>query len=373
MEKNIHLFHSGCALYRLFDNTVAGYNGVKDTQFQDYMKLMNDARIYVINGEDTKAIELLEEAIANVDEKRPEAYINLLDIYINNDETDAGLAKVETYIGDEYGNIHKNNEVLFKLGMTYFDVKRDYVSALRYFQQVDTEKIPDAGYYKTLATTMSKMNINYEKFTQELVDFETYNDQLPNNRKKIDNYYSLANIYSSYKGQIDEANTKTIESVEKAYEVLDLLEDQNLNLSYESKFEDKLAESYYSRAINTLDQSARQDDFEQAIDHYHNLLDLNVENEPNNLLKIGTIYQEMGEYVQAAEQFVHTIKEYPEEIQPYINLANLLIDIEQSRPEEQRNYAQVLQIYEEVSSLVGASESQGYKKLKRRMENLNLL
>jgi len=352
--------------------TVYGYKGVKDTQFQDYMRLVNDASIYVINGEETKAIEMLELAINDVDKSRSEAYINLLDLYVNRNETDAGISKIEAYIDDKYGQTHKNNEILFKLGMTYFDSKRDYLSALRYFQKVDSEVIPDAEYYKSLATTLSSMNIDYQEFAENLVEFEEFNDGLPNDRKKIDNYNSVANIYISYKSQIPEANTKAIDSIQKAYEVLRLVEDEKLLIRYEVEFEQKLAQAYYSRGVNSKDKATANGDFEQAIQHYHNVLDLNAGDEEEVLGKIGVIYQEMGQHNRAIEQFEHIIEKYPESINAYIKLGNLLLDIEQGKAEKSRNYKDAKAIFDEVNSIPGAHEDESFKKLKRRMDNLNL-
>ena len=112
-----------------------------------------------------------------------EAYINILNIYINRGDVDAGLDKVEQYINQGYGRIDRNDEVLFKVGMTYFDHKRDYTRALYYFRQVDEESLPDAIYYNTLATTLSSLNIDYKVFLDYLIAFEHYNDSLANNEK----------------------------------------------------------------------------------------------------------------------------------------------------------------------------------------------
>ncbi|MFJ5762910.1 protein kinase [Neobacillus sp. NPDC093182] len=352
--------------------TVFGYKGVKNTQFQDYMSLVNDSTVYLMDGEDKKAIEMLEKAITTVDKSRAEAYINLLGLYSNRNETDTGLAKIEAYIEDEYGDIHENNEVRFKMGMTYFDIKRNYSEALKHFNQVDPEEIPDAQFYKALATTMISMNIDYKKFSENLLEFEKFNDRLPNERRKIDNYNSLANIYISYKGQISDANTKAIEIVEKAYEVLRLVENENLLIKYELDFEQKLAQAFYSRGVNSKDKVTAKEDYEQAIQHYQNLLQLNASNEEDILVKIGVIYQEMGEPARAVEQFQSAIKDYPKSIDAHVKLGNLLLDIEQGKEEGSRNYQVAKQVYEQANALDGAGEDEAFKKLKRRFDNLSI-
>ncbi|MFS0865006.1 protein kinase domain-containing protein [Fredinandcohnia sp. 179-A 10B2 NHS] len=372
--KQLYLFLIPATLFLAFSTTtVFGYKGMKSEQFQDYMGLVNESSISLIEGNDTDAIQLLEKAIA-VDKGRASAYINLLDVYINRNEVDAGLTKIEQYVNDEYGNIHKNSEVLFKLGMTYFDRKRDYPVALKYFKQVDAEDIPDATYYKTLATTLGGMNIDYNEFSDNLLEFESYNDNLPNDSKKVDNYNSLANIYISYKGQIPEANTKAITVVQKAKDVLALTENESLQLKYEIDFEQKLAQAFYSRGVNVkaVDQVAAREDFEQAVEHYNLLLDLNVPNVEEVMVNLGVIYQEMGEYSQATEQFQKVIKMFPESLNAYVKLGNLLLDVEQGKDEAQRNYSEAKKICDEAGKLEGAKENEAYKKLMRRMANLNI-
>ncbi|MFP7299897.1 protein kinase domain-containing protein [Neobacillus niacini] len=373
LKKKFSIFFIPVILCLAFTTiTLLGYKGVKNTQFQDYMSLINDSSVYVMDGEEKKAIEILEKAITSVDKRRAEAYINLLDLYSNRNESDTGLAKIEAYIEDEYGDIHENDEIRFKMGMTYFDIKRNYSEALKHFNQVDPEEIPDAKYYEALATTMISMNIDYEKFSENLFEFEKYNDTLPNERKKIDNYNSLANIYISYKGQISDANTKAIEIIEKAYEVLRLVENENLLLRYELDFEQKLAQAFYSRGVNSKDKETAKEDYEQAIHHYQNLLDLNAENEEEILVKIGVIYQEMGDTAVAVKQFQDAIKNAPKSIDAYVKLGNLLLDIEQSKEEGIRNYHDAKLVYDEVNALDGAGEDEAFKKLKRRFDNLSI-
>ncbi|MEH7115079.1 protein kinase [Neobacillus niacini] len=373
LRKKLSIFLIPVVLCLAFTTTaVFGYKGVKNTQFQDYMGLVNDSSVYLMDGEDKKAIEMLEKAITTVDKSRAEAYVNLLDLYTNRNETDTGLAKIEAYIEDEYGNIHENNEVRFKMGMTYFDIKRNYAEALKHFNQVDPDEIPDAQYYEALATTMISMNIDYKEFSENLLEFETFNDRLPNERKKIDNYNSLANIYISYKGQISDANTKAIEIVEKAYEALRLVENENLMLKYELDFEQKLAQAFYSRGVNSKDKLTAKEDLERAIEHYQNLWDLNASNKEEILVKIGVIYQEMGEPARAIKEFQDAIKNYPKSIDAYVKLGNLLLDIEQSKDEGSRNYQAAKLIFEQANALDGAGEDEAFKKLKRRFDNLTM-
>ncbi|MDL4838923.1 serine/threonine-protein kinase [Aquibacillus rhizosphaerae] len=371
--KRFSLFLVPAILFICFTTTsVMGYNGMKTEQFEDYMRLINQASSALIDGDETETIELLERAM-EVDSKRADAYINLLDLYINRDETDIGLAKVENYLNDGYGNIDSNDQVLFKVAMTYFDIKKDYNAALTYFRKIDEEEMPDARYYKSLATTMSSLNINYSEFAENLLEFEEYNDGLANDVKKVDNYNSLANIYLSYKSQIQDANTRAIALIEKANELITILDDEALQLRYALNFERKMAQAYYSRGINSKDELTARDDFDQAIVHYRNLLDADVAEEKDVMVTIGTIYGEMGDTQQAIEQYSLTMEEYPKSIEAYVKLGNLLLDIEQNKQEAQRNYQKAKQIYDQVKAVEGATEDAGFTKFTRRLEDLSII
>lgn len=374
--KKLNLFLIPALLFIAFSVTsVFGFNGMKNEQFEDYMKLVNESTIYSMDDKDVKAIEALERAISSVDSKKPEAYIGLLDIYIKRDETDSGLAKIETYMNDKYGNVHKNNQVLFKVGMTYFDIKSDYVTALKYFNQVDEDEIPDARYYKSLAITMGSMNVDYKKFVTKLQEFEKYNDSLGNNQKKIENYHTLANIYISYKGQILDANTKTIDVIHKANDVMEKQDDKHLKYKFELDFEQKLAQAFFSRAVNSEDKNEAKKDFDFAIDHYQNLIDqeTSAQDKQEAMVKIGVIYKEKGDNAQAVEQFQLTLKRYPKNIDAYIELGNLLLNIEQQKEEGLKNYSEAKSIFDKISGMPHEESEESFKKFQTRLRNLDVI
>lgn len=355
----------------LIFTTAFGYSGIKKENFQDYMNLVNEAGIALINGEETKSISLLENAI-QINSKRPDAYINLIDIYINRNESDTGLAKVEAYMNNKYGNIHKNNELLFKVGMTYFDIKKDYNGALNYFRQVDEVEIEDVIYYKSLATTMSSLNINYDDFAKNLIEFEDYNDSLPNDYKKVENYMALINIFISYKAQISDANTIAIRLIEKAQNTLNIINDEQLNTLYELNLEYKLAQAYYSRGVNSMDKLSSNEDYNEAITHYQNILLEDVANAEEIMITIGIIYREMEMYEQAERQFKELLNQYPNSIKGHVTLVNLFIDIEQEKLENKRNYSKVKKAYQEARKVDEIEHDDGFKKLENRLANVNI-
>ena len=352
--------------------TLIGNNGVRSNNLANYKSMINKSDRYLVDGEYNKAIEVLDELIMNVDGSKEEAYIKILNIYSNMGNISDGIEKVEGYINDKYAGVNKNNEVLFKLAMTYLDTK-NYPMALKYFRMVNEKKIEDAKYYKTLATTLSSMNIDYAEFQNELIEFENYNETLSNNEKKLANYNSLANIYMSYKGSLANANDKIIELMNKATELLKSLNNETLTLTYETEFINKIAQAYHSKGINENDKSVAQGYFEAAIENYEILLDMDGRERESTLIKIGEIYNDLGNPTRAIEQLDRTIAEYPNSLKAYIKIINILLDIESGKAEGERNYSASVSRYNSATNISGSSEDLEFSKIKRRLSNLGLI
>ena len=352
--------------------TIIGYRGVSNENLTNYKEMINKSDSYLINGEYAKAIEVLDDVITKVDGKRSEAYINILNIYSSINDVESGLSKIEGYINDKFDGVDKNDEVLFKVAMTYLDNK-NYPIALKYFRMVNEKKIEDAKYYKTLATSLSSMNIDYEQFKEKLEEFEDYTYSLENNEKKVANYNSLAGIYISYKGFLEGANDKIISLVNNGSEILKSINDESLNLRYETDFNIKLAQAYHSKAINESNKEIAAKFFDTAIDYYNEVLDSDGASREDTLIKIGEIYNDAGNPARAIEQLNTAIKNYPESKKAYIKLINILLDVEQYKGESARNYALCIDTYNTACGIEGIDNEQEFIKLKRRMGNLGLI
>ena len=256
--------------------------------------------------------------------------------------------------------------------MTYLDNK-NYPIALKYFRMVNEKKIEDAKYYKTLATSLSSMNIDYEQFKEKLEEFEDYTYSLENNEKKVANYNSLAGIYISYKGFLEGANDKIISLVNNGSEILKSINDESLNLRYETDFNIKLAQAYHSKGINESNKEIAAKFFDTAIDYYNEVLDSDGASREDTLIKIGEIYNDAGNPARAIEQLNTAIKNYPESKKAYIKLINILLDVEQYKGESARNYALCIDTYNTACGIEGIDNEQEFIKLKRRMGNLGLI
>lgn len=351
--------------------TIWGYSELKSEKLNNYKSIINEATYYLADGNYSKSIEILNKAITTVDSSEEEAYNYLLDVYIAMGDVTTGLNIVEGYINDKYGNIHKNNDVLFKVAMTYLDNK-NYPMALKYFNKVNSKRIPDAKYYSIISSSMSNMNIDYVDFQMELEEFEEYVDTLANGERKLANYNSLANIYSSYKGQINNANDKIIRILDKADLTLQNIDDKQITLKYEVELCQKLAQAYHSKGSNSNDKETAREFFNKAINLYNELLDLEVKNSEDIFIKIGDIYTETKEYSSAVEQYEKVINKYPSSIKGYSKLISVLLDIEQEK-EYGQDYSKVKEYYNTASQINGSDDNEEFKKVKRRLNNLEII
>lgn len=351
---------------------IIGHKGMKSNQSSNYKELINQASVYYLDKEYSKSVELLEKAITDVDPSESDAYVNLLDVYSDMGDASTGLSKVDGYIKKKNGNIHKNNTVLFKTAMTYLQNK-NYPSALKYFNMVDSKKIEDAKYYIPIAESMSTMNIDYSEFEDKLNGFETYVDNSVNDEKKLANYKTLSSIYSSYKGQISDANDKIIQIIEKAEHTLQNMDDSKMSLRYELDYKQKAADAYNSKASKSVDKQTAADYYEKAVNLYNEALDLDASAQDEILMKIGDIYVATEQYSAAIEYYTKVVSEYPNSIKGYSKLIGVLLDVEQKKDTASRDYSQILSYYNTVSKLDGAGESDDLKKVKRRMTNLEII
>ena len=371
--KKMGLFLGSLAAFILsLTMTFAAHNGMKNNQSLNYKELINQASVYYLDKEYSKSVELLEKAITDVDPSEPDAYVNLLDVYSDMGDASTGLSKVDSYIKKKNGNIQKNDTVLFKTAMTYLQNK-NYPLALKYFNMVNTKKIEDAKYYIPIAESMSTMNIDYSDFESKLTSFESYVDSSSNDEKKLANYKTLTSIYSSYKGQISDANDKIIEIIEKAEHTLETMDDSKLSLRYELDYKQKAADAYNSKASKSMDKETAKTYYESAINLYNEALDLDAAGQDEILMKIGDIYTATEEYSASIEYYTKVIQEYPNSIKGYSKLIGVLLDVEQKKDTAARNYSQILSYYNAVSKLDGASDSEDLKKVKRRMSNLEII
>ena len=138
---------------------IGGYIGNEREKKLNYDNLINEGYADVVQGDYEGAAGLYVDAITQVDGSRNEAYLDLLDLYINYmNDAETGLSRVTYYIDQQYDSIDKDQKLLLTVAMDYFDVLKDYKSSAYYFNMLDQKEHPEAVYYSTIALAMGELN-----------------------------------------------------------------------------------------------------------------------------------------------------------------------------------------------------------------------
>ena len=121
------------ALTVVFASTaIGGYIGNEREKKMNYDNLINEGYANVVQGDYDEAATLYVDAITEVDGSRNEAYLELLDLYINYmDDAETGLSRVTYYIDQQYEHIDKDQKLLLEVAMDYFDILKMYFTSTR--------------------------------------------------------------------------------------------------------------------------------------------------------------------------------------------------------------------------------------------------
>lgn len=359
--------------------SVAGYRGIQNNKQQDYRTLIEQANTFKINGNYTAASETYVKAITKVDGKDSEAYLDLLNLYVNYMEPEEGLSRLAGYIDSGYEGIQKNSAVVLEVALTYFDQMHDYKSSLKYFQMLDEKEVPEAYYYKAIASALSELNsvsvnVDYEEFLGRLQEFGKYNDSLTTSESKLLNYKILADIYITYAADITGAAGRAIETAEKGLLETEGMEDDLLVTEYSIAFDKQLARAYQIRAEENGNEDSKKD-FETAISYCNEVLAIiskedDSETRCSMRCSIAQMYENMGNTSRSQEEYEAAITEFGTQYKKiYIAYLQLLCRIEQKKESnvELWNSEKILEVYDKGNQVSGITSDITWKKLTQKL------
>ena len=133
-----------------------------------------------------------------------EAYLKYIQTYIDSEneisengskqlDINQGLGIIANRIKSGSGGIDKNDAVLYKLALTYFDELGDYKTAIKYLSMVDKtdeEYGKLADYYNSVATMLATTNVDASGLIDSINSFAEYNSKSYTNQnvEKFFNY-----------------------------------------------------------------------------------------------------------------------------------------------------------------------------------------
>ena len=190
-----------------------GHSGMQRIKLNNYNQYIENGMNFCREENYAAGTEEFKKAI-ELDGSEEKAYEQYIQAYIDvtnkaeaaGTETDMNLddalTLVANRISSKHGGVEKNNAVLYKLALTYFEEERSYSQAAKYFGMID-EKDAEYGklatFYKSISELRSDSTSDASELMQQVNDFATYNENNFTNQEatKFVNYRIIGEIYST--------------------------------------------------------------------------------------------------------------------------------------------------------------------------------
>ena len=344
-----------------------------------------------------------------LDGKDAEAYIKYIDTFIDSSKAvnekgntelklEDGLNTVANRVKNKYEGIDENDEVLYKLGLTYFTEVNDYGAAAKYFKMVDKtdEDYGElADYYGSIALILSSTNVNANELIDKVNGFASYNiNSFTNdNPQKFENYKTVGKIYVSYlnnegvPGQAEAVMTQAVK------DLADYTGEDAADYFFE--YNSDLAEIYF-----TLGEKAENgtENYKLALNYYQEVvsqikgkvkLDETTDNETakglvqsyvNNQCRIADIYAKLGDSEAALKTYQDTEAEMGSgnvlAVKVYSEHLNYLYTTYESKQQDPGKWTDkqkedILAIYHEGNKIEGIASNPTWIKRSSTMDGLD--
>ena len=368
---------------------IGGYIGNEREKRLNYDNLINEGYSCVVQGDYEDAAGVYMDAITQVDGSRNEAYLDLLDLYINYmDDAETGLSRVTYYIDQQYNSINKDQKLLLTVAMDYFDVLKDYKSSAYYFNMLDQKEHPEAAYYSTIALAMGELNVDYESLVFNLKNFESMNDATTISINKLMNYRLLCIVYARNLQQMGDAADKLIEAANKGLAVLEVYEDDSVKAEYYTIYNQYLALAYerLGQKYSEEDPQRSKENYDKALECCDFILGMvtagdgktvgNITDEKLREAKYcqkAEIYELLNEYDKADEVYTQAEQEFGKtSISVYAGHLSLLCKIEELKTTdvEMWDYNKLHKLYEQGQQVPDIQNDYRWKQLTQKLSPL---
>ncbi len=368
---------------------IGGYIGNEREKKLNYDNLINEGYADVVQGDYEGAAGLYVDAITQVDGSRNEAYLDLLDLYINYmNDAETGLSRVTYYIDQQYNSIDKDQKLLLTVAMDYFDVLKDYKSSAYYFNMLDQKEHPEAVYYSTIALAMGELNVDYESLTFNLKNFESTNDASTISINKLMNYRLLCIVYARNLQQMGDAADRLIEAANKGLAVLEVYDDDSVKAEYYTIYNQYLALAYERLGQKYIEEDPQrsQENYEKALECCDFILGMVTAGDGKTVGSItdeklreakycqkAEIYEMLQEYDKADEVYIQAEEEFGRtSIAVYAGHLSLLCKMEELKTTdvEKWDYNRLHKLYEQGQQVPEIQNDYRWKQLTQKLSPL---
>lgn len=263
----------------------------------------------------------------------------------------------------------------------YSQLAVDYIALIKNSQEY-TEESFNAKELQALEviasfSAQSSANADYEIFNQSLVALEEYtNTAKLTADEKLNNYYLLIQMLSTYPNSLPEAYTRAYNIGVVARGLL-IKNAANETMTFNNivPMYKLVSVGQYNSANTAQNEEQREQAFLNSIKWFNYLGELNVELPQSLLLKKANAYKGVFEsydtpsrkdrmdesthaYLnKAIDIYEQLIAQDGQNFLAYVNLAKAYYDQQMLLPVEERNFSSVLQVYLRAKAMLGANSS----------------
>ncbi len=270
--------------------SVIGYSGIQKIKldnYNTYIETGNNYKLeedYVLAAEQYKLAFELDGTDAEAYDKYIQTYIDASNIITDNGQPildlEIGLNVVSNRIKAGYDNVDENDEVLYKLAITYFDELGDYKTAAKYFDMIDADDDVYgelAGYYGSVSLILSSTDPDKQELMEKIDSFAAYNQSEYTNQQidKFINYKTIGRIYTTYityEGVAEQAEIIMNQAVDDLEEYAGTEIDVN---EYFYAYYDNLTVIYENLAKKAEDDDVAYDNYNNVITYCEEFVTIN--------------------------------------------------------------------------------------------------
>ncbi len=345
--------------------TRTGFIQLKQEKLDDFNATIKKGQTLEIQKQYEQAIETFKLANQKMPQKI-DGYREIALSYLKEAQYDTCIQYLEKEVLSIIAEAGQNPDIQYILGTAYFEnLKYDYAAVL--FEKTSKLAPSIVEYQRDWAVSLARdgkleqadMVLNSiknltkseevtwyvsgeialarKKFDEAIKDFQECLKLTQDENLKTKAYISIAQTYKNNKNAFgNQGIDQEIATLEKAN--TDLGDKNNIVIN------EMLGEAYYEKALTEIGNS-RTDHFNKAADTFSRLISWGYKR-PYIFRNIAVIYQQLGDYTKSEAMLLEMRTAYPEDYTSFMQLALLYAEIENRKPNEQRNYQRTLDNYQ---------------------------
>ncbi len=299
-----------------------------------------------------------------------------------------------SYIDNKNSEMYQNKEITYQVmkkcvevnDSSYAGYALDYIN---YLKNVNY-KPDELEYFDILAMNCSNdlSTQDFDKFGAALDELEKYTDNsILTADDKLQNYYTIMNLYSEYPVYLNDSYNKIYEIGVKAKEIIDgNLESETMSFSSIIPMYELTASALYNGAVLEKDNVKKEEGFRQAIEWYGYLRELNDNLSEVLWLKKASTYRKLYDLTKEKNFLESSVNELEELTNSYnncfsaqVDLAMSYLDSEMIKEESERDLEKVLTYYDKVNEMkersnnLSAAELSQFGTLKQVFVNAGIM